>query len=84
MTAPKGSLVLWDSRTVHFNCYPKKNRSNEERFRYTLYVCMTPREMAREKDLRDKVELFENLSASNHVPHEANEMGSYEYGSVKF
>ena len=26
ITAPRGSLILWDSRTVHWNQHPSKDR----------------------------------------------------------
>uniref|UniRef100_A0A914R506 Phytanoyl-CoA dioxygenase n=1 Tax=Panagrolaimus davidi TaxID=227884 RepID=A0A914R506_9BILA len=39
---PKGSLVLWDSRTIHDGTKPQKWRS-ESNWRCTLFVCMKPR-----------------------------------------
>uniref|UniRef100_A0A914Z848 Phytanoyl-CoA dioxygenase n=1 Tax=Panagrolaimus superbus TaxID=310955 RepID=A0A914Z848_9BILA len=42
VSCPKGSLVLWDSRTIHDGTKPQKWRS-EPNWRCTLFVCMQPR-----------------------------------------
>uniref|UniRef100_A0A914PJJ0 Phytanoyl-CoA dioxygenase n=1 Tax=Panagrolaimus davidi TaxID=227884 RepID=A0A914PJJ0_9BILA len=39
---PKGSLILWDSRTIHDGTKPQKWRS-QPNWRCTLFVCMQPR-----------------------------------------
>ncbi|XP_045210096.2 uncharacterized protein LOC123561653 [Mercenaria mercenaria] len=39
---PKGGMVLWDSRLVHANAQPKEGRTNPGRWRYVVFVSMTP------------------------------------------
>ena len=41
--AGKGSMVLWNSKTIHSNAFPLKTRSTP-RWRYVAYVSMMPRE----------------------------------------
>ena len=45
IVCPAGSLVLWDSRTVHAGKEPVKTRL-EPNLRNVVYVCMTPRKLA--------------------------------------
>jgi ectoine hydroxylase-related dioxygenase (phytanoyl-CoA dioxygenase family) len=42
--APKGSVFLWDSRTIHQLIEPQERK--EENTRCVPYVCMTPRSLA--------------------------------------
>lgn len=44
ITAPRGSLILWDSRTVHWNQYPSENRpySDSPRIRMVGYLLYLP------------------------------------------
>ena len=69
VNAPKGSLVLWDSRVVHCNAPPEKNRPIQ-RFRYVIYVCMTPKSMATSKQLEKKKKAFLEKRMTSHWPHE--------------
>ncbi len=66
--APRGSLVLWDSRTVHCTGLPLKNRKNPGRFRYIVYVCMAPRAFADKKQLEKKQSAFKNMRLTSHWP----------------
>ena len=68
VAAPKGSVVLWDSRSIHSNTPAKKNRHNQ-RFRYVVYVCMTPETLCDKKNKKKKKEAFENLRVTSHWPH---------------
>jgi ectoine hydroxylase-related dioxygenase (phytanoyl-CoA dioxygenase family) len=47
--APKGAMILWDSRTIHCNKSPDPQSEN---FRYAIYVCMTPASFASEADIK--------------------------------
>jgi hypothetical protein len=49
VTCPKGSLVLWDSRTVHAGRAPVKGRMNPKN-RIVAYISMMPKSMLSEKD----------------------------------
>jgi ectoine hydroxylase-related dioxygenase (phytanoyl-CoA dioxygenase family) len=66
--ASAGSLVLWDSRTVHCGMEPLKTRK-EPNFRLVTYVCMTPRSKCNEKTLEFRRNAFDNLYMTTHCPH---------------
>jgi ectoine hydroxylase-related dioxygenase (phytanoyl-CoA dioxygenase family) len=74
--APKGSLVLWDSRTIHCNCPPSKNRK-KPRFRYVLYVSYMPRKLATPKDILKKQLAFKNLRMTTHWAHKVKLFGQW-------
>lgn len=69
--APAGSLILWDSRTIHQNEQPHKEQK-VPRFRYAIYLCMTPASMATEHDIARKRAAFYQKKMTNHWPHQAN------------
>lgn len=68
IACPAGSLVLWDSRTVHHGREPLKERERA-RLRNVAYVCMTPRSWCKTKDLIRKVKIFEAGRMTTHWPH---------------
>jgi len=68
VTAPAGSLVLWDSRLVHCGMKPLKTRT-EPNFRLVGYVCMTPRKFSDDKVIEKRIDGFENMYTSTHCPH---------------
>jgi ectoine hydroxylase-related dioxygenase (phytanoyl-CoA dioxygenase family) len=57
---PKGSLVLWDSRTIHCGSECLKSRATFN-FRNVVYVCYEPRTRCTEKNLIKKRKAFEEL-----------------------
>lgn len=59
-----GDLVLWDSRTMHYACFPQGDI-----IRTVQYVCMTPRKFARQEDMDLKAELFKTWQGTTHWPH---------------
>jgi hypothetical protein len=61
---PKGSLVLWDSRTVHYGA----NYINKKNIRCISYLCFIPRIYCSTKILEYKQIAFENLDTTLHVP----------------
>lgn len=64
---PKGSLVLWDSRTIHFGIHPSQNRKTPN-IRCISYLCYAPK-INIDMDLIDKrIDAFNNLKTSNHDP----------------
>ena len=63
---PKGGMVLWDSRTVHDNCKPEYNRPHNDRWRFVVFVSMTPAMWARPEDLAKKYEAYEKLLITTH------------------
>jgi hypothetical protein len=64
---PKGSLVLWDSRTIHCGSEALKTRA-QPNFRNVAYVCYEPRERCTEKGLIKKQNAFEEMRMTTHWP----------------
>lgn len=65
---PKGSMVFWDSRTIHCGVEPKKTRLNSK-FRCVVYLCYLPRSMSNEKELKKKIKAFEEKRMTSHWPN---------------
>ena len=61
---PKGSLVLWDSRTVHYG----SNSLDKKNLRCVSYLCYIPRKYCTKKNLKYKKIAFENLDTTTHDP----------------
>ncbi len=68
ITCPAGTLVLWDSRTIHCGKEPDRTRP-QQNFRCVAYLCYTPRSKATPKLLEKKISAFENLRTTSHWPH---------------
>ena len=64
---PKGSLVLWDSRTIHCGSEALKTREKPN-FRNVAYVCYEPRKNSTEKMLEKKRDAFNNKRMTSHWP----------------
>eukprot|EP00891_Asterochloris_glomerata_P009117 jgi/Astpho2/9117/Aster-x0373 len=71
LSAPKGSLFLWDSRTAHQNLLP----AHTDTWRHVVYCCYQPRKLATPEDLwlkqhaykkRRHIRLFPVLGESYH------------------
>lgn len=74
---PAGSMVFWDSRTVHAGKEPDRDRE-ENNIRCVSYICYTPRKFAiKTKKNGDKsyvvldrrIKAFEEMRTTNHWPH---------------
>jgi hypothetical protein len=65
---PAGSLVLWDSRTIHCGQEAMKDRKKPN-IRFVSYLCYTPRDFATENMLKKKINAFENMRTTSHWPH---------------
>jgi len=63
-----GSMVFWDSRTIHCGTECIRNRMNKK-IRNVVYVCMKPRKGATEANLRKKQKAFNELRMTTHWPH---------------
>lgn len=68
ITCPKGSMVLWDSRTVHAGKGPTKGRNRPDRFRRVVYVCMAPASRLTPKLRERKVKGFLARRTTRHNP----------------
>ena len=66
VAVPKGGMVLWDSRLIHANARPLKNRKHPGRWRYTIFVSMTPAVWASNEDIADHKEAYENVWMTSH------------------
>lgn len=72
VNAPKGSLVLWDSRTIHQNSPPVRGRTCPEsgpRWRYVVYSCMLPADKIKPRDMAKKQKALKELRMTTHWPY---------------
>ena len=70
ITCPAGSLVLWDSRTIHSGKEAVKTRG-ETNMRIVSYLCYTPRSLANKNTIKKRIKAFEELRTTSHWPHKA-------------
>ena len=68
ITCPRGSMVFWDSRTIHCGVEPRRTRVKQN-FRCVVYLCYIPRMMSNEKELKKKVKAFEEMRMTSHWPN---------------
>ncbi|BGP50830.1 hypothetical protein JCM10450v2_006756 [Rhodotorula kratochvilovae] len=73
-TSP-GDLILWDSRTIHWNRTP-----TAEQIRVVVYTCYAPRSMASEQVLARRRECWEKRRATTHWPAPFVVIPRDEYG----
>lgn len=73
--APKGSMVFWDSRTIHMGALPRKARANADRWRFIIYVCYGPKRFQTEEDARLKKAAYINNQCTAHWPYWVNVFG---------
>lgn len=65
INAPKGSLILFDSRVIHSG-YPGQKDRLEAKFRYAIYVSLTPAKRATQKDLEKKIKAVKEGKTTSH------------------
>lgn len=63
-----GDMVLWDSRTIHCGTEPIKGR-DKIKIRNVVYICMLPRSLSNDANLKKKRKAFEELRMTTHWPH---------------
>lgn len=70
VTAPKGSLILWDSRTVHWNCHASKDRPYRDnpKVRMVGYLCYVPKARLTEDGRARRKAAFEAGVSTGHNP----------------
>ena len=66
---PKGYGVFWDSRTLHYGNPVQKSATDNFNYRCVVYICMTPRSLAKTKDLEKRKKHFNELRMTSHWPH---------------
>jgi ectoine hydroxylase-related dioxygenase (phytanoyl-CoA dioxygenase family) len=64
---PKGSIVLWDSRTIHCGTEAEKTRQLPN-MRAIVYVCYAPRSKCKENNIKKRQKAFNELRATIHDP----------------
>jgi hypothetical protein len=62
---PKGSLVFWDSRTIHCGVEAMRGRILPT-FRAVIYLCYIPKCLFSKADKNKRKKAFENLRTTNH------------------
>ncbi|KAJ5937576.1 hypothetical protein N7454_003918 [Penicillium verhagenii] len=62
--AEPGDLLLWDSRTPHYNLSPK-----QEQPRFAVYTCFMPVADATQEDLQRKKAAFDQRVGTTHWPN---------------
>jgi len=66
VAVPKGGMVLWDSRLVHANSNPREGRAHAGRWRFCVFVSMTPAIWASADDMLVKKEAYDNVCMTTH------------------
>lgn len=64
---PKGSLVLWDSRTIHCGIEASRSRKNPK-FRAVVYLCYQPKSLSTKKQIEKKQKALNDLRTTSHWP----------------
>ncbi|MBJ7449135.1 MAG: phytanoyl-CoA dioxygenase family protein [Parachlamydiales bacterium] len=70
ITAPRGSLILWDSRTVHWNQYASMDRpyNNNPKVRMVGYLCYVPKSRLTYETIALRREAFKKGISTSHNP----------------
>jgi hypothetical protein len=63
---PKGGIVLWDSRTAHDNTPPILWRPNPDRWRFVVFVSMTPAIWASDKNMDFRADAYRRMLLTSH------------------
>lgn len=64
---PKGSLVFWDSRTIHCGIEADKRRTFPN-IRAVIYLCYMPRSLCDQKNIKKKQKAFNEFRTTTHYP----------------
>ena len=64
---PKGSMVFWDSRTIHCGIEADKRRAFPT-IRAVIYLCYMPRNICNSVNLKKKQKAFNELRTTSHYP----------------
>ena len=70
VTAPRGSLILWDSRTIHWNQHASKDRpySDNPKVRMVGYLCYVPKTRLTDEGRALRKQAFETGVSTTHNP----------------
>jgi Phytanoyl-CoA dioxygenase (PhyH) len=64
---PKGSMVFWDSRTIHCGTEARRERV-QAKLRAVIYLCYMPRTLCDEKNRKKKRNAFNETRTTSHYP----------------
>lgn len=64
---PKGSMIFWDSRTIHCGI-EASNKRQKMNFRAVIYLCYMPRNLCSKTNLKKKQKAFNELRTTSHYP----------------
>ena len=66
-----GDMILWDSRTIHCStpALEPPTTSADELLRITAYICMTPKKLAGNKVLQNRIQAYMRDMTLHHWPH---------------
>lgn len=73
---PAGSMVFWDSRTIHCGQEPMKKRPKPN-FRCIAYLCYTPADRATPSALEKKQKYLQEMRITSHWPHKIKVFAKY-------
>jgi Phytanoyl-CoA dioxygenase (PhyH) len=70
ITAARGSLILWDSRTIHWNQHPSEDRpySDNPKVRMVGYLCYVPKARLTDEGRMIRKKAFEEGVGTGHNP----------------
>lgn len=68
ISCPEGSMVLWDSRTIHCGS-EALNERKKSNIRLVSYICMTPKNKSSVANINKRIKAFEELRTITHNPH---------------
>ena len=71
---PRGSMVFWDSRTIHCGVNPVKGRKQTD-MRAVIYLCYQPRSGITKANMKKRQKAFHNLRMTTHYPLKAKLFG---------
>jgi hypothetical protein len=74
VACPAGSMVFWDSRTIHAGIEAMPDRA-QPNTRMAIYVCYVPRTRATPKQLEKKRAALKALRTTSHWPEQAKLFG---------
>lgn len=67
IVCPPGSMVLWDSHTLHYGGAPLRGRANQTP-RCVVYLCYKPRAQITKSNLAKRLRYFADKRGTNHDP----------------
>lgn len=67
ISCPQGSMVFWDSRTIHCGVEPMKQRQKPN-IRSIVYICYMPRKLCSSANIKKKHKALNEMRMTSHWP----------------